>query len=101
MWTFNWRGSTEDDVMRILFRERAYWERMTGLTKYCGLEGNGAILGPQNDIYSRNFCSNGDNDDACSTANREILTGPNALGTRQSNIGEPRNGYSNRRGNCL
>lgn len=93
-WTFNWRGPNEDDMVRLMFRNRGYREKLMGLKRQCALEGNGLIVGPQNDLYSRDFCSNGDAGDICSVAGAEINAGPNSYGNRASNIGAARNTYS-------
>ncbi|MCO7223662.1 hypothetical protein [Pleionea sp. CnH1-48] len=93
MWTFNWSGPYEDDMMRLLFGHRSYWEYLAGWEWQCGQEGNGVIVGAMNSVYYGNFCSETDGEDACSTALSAIASGPNYAGNRYSNIGAPRNSY--------
>jgi len=93
MWTFNWDGLYEDDMMRLLFGDRSYWEHLAGTQWQCGQEGNGVIVGAMNGLYYENFCENDDSGDACSVANQAIANGPNLIGNRYTNIGTPRNNY--------
>lgn len=92
MWNFNWDGPYEDDMMRLIFGHRSYWEYLAGVEWQCGQEGNGVIVGAIDSIYYAGFCDNSNND-ACSTASSTIATGPNSPGNRNSNIGVPRNSY--------
>jgi hypothetical protein len=93
MWTFNWGGPYEDDMVRLLFAHRSYWEYLAGFEWQCGQEGNGVIVGGMNSIYYEGFCENTDQGDACSIANQAIDNGPNRLGDRYSNVGTARNSY--------
>lgn len=93
MWTFNWLGLYEDDMMRLLFGHRSYWEYLAGVEWQCGQEGNGVIVGAMNGIYYDGFCDNDDSGDACSVAARAIASGPNLPGDRYTDIGAPRNQY--------
>jgi hypothetical protein len=93
MWTFNWGGLYEDNMMRLLFGHRSYWEYLAGIEWQCGQEGNGVIIGAINSLYYETFCTENNDDDACSVAKSAILSGPNSLGDRYSNIGIPRNTY--------
>ena len=93
MWTFNWLGLYEDDMMRLLFAHRDSWEYLAGFEWQCGQEGNGVIVGAMNSVYYDNFCEDGDHSDACSVANQAINNGPNTQGDRNSNVSLPRNSY--------
>ena len=93
MWTFNWLGLYEDDMMRLLFGHRDSWEYLAGAEWQCGQEGNGVIVGAMNGLYYDNFCENGDHSDACAVANQSIDNGPNIQGDRYSNVSLPRNSY--------
>lgn len=95
LWTLNWRGPYEDDMVRILLRGRDYWEYLAGSNWQCGQEGNGVIAGAVNGYYYKDFCSTVNEQDACTTADAEMVYGGWARrGTRYSNIGRPRNKYS-------
>ena len=93
MWTFNWLGLYEDDMMRLLFADRSYWEYLAGVAWQCGQEGNGVIVGAMNGIYYDSFCDNDDHGDACSVANQAMANGPILAGDRNSNVGVARNRY--------
>jgi len=93
MWTFNWVGLYEDDMMRLLFGDRSSWEYLAGAEWQCGQEGNGVIVGAMNSLYYDKFCENGSNTDACAVANQSIDNGPNTQGDRFSNVSLPRNSY--------
>ncbi|WP_299003035.1 hypothetical protein [uncultured Shewanella sp.] len=93
MWTFNWVGLYEDDMMRLLFGDRSYWEHLAPPQWQCGQEGNGVIVGAMNGLYYDDFCENNSNDDACAVANQSINNGPNTLGTRYTNVSQPRDHY--------
>ena len=93
MWTFNWVGLYEDDMMRLLFGHRDSWEYLAGFEWQCGQEGNGVIVGAMNDLYYDDFCEDGDHSDACAVANQAIDNGPNSQGDRYSNVGTARNSY--------
>ena len=93
MWTFNWMGLYEDDMMRLLFGDRSSWEYLAGAEWQCGQEGNGVIVGAMNGLYYDKFCEDGNNGDACAVANQAINSGPNTQGSRYSNVGTARNSY--------
>ena len=93
MWTFNWGGLYEDDMMRLLFGHRSYWEYLAGVEWQCGQEGNGVIVGGMNSVYYDKFCEDSDHGDACAVANQAIDSGPNKPGNRYTNVGTARNSY--------
>lgn len=93
MWTFNWRGLYEDDMVRLLFGHRNSWEYLAGTQWQCGQEGNGVIVGAMNGLYYDDFCEDSDQGDACAIANNAIDNGPNTKGDRYSNVSLPRNAY--------
>ncbi|WP_330961177.1 hypothetical protein [Photobacterium sp. 53610] len=101
LWTFNWGGPYEDDMVRLLFGHRKDWEYLAGFNWQCGQEGNGVIIGPINSVYAENFCTQGNHHDACSVAMAAIHAGPNTLGDRNTDVGQPRNAYASQNAfNC-
>ncbi|MDO6706895.1 hypothetical protein [Photobacterium sp. 1_MG-2023] len=94
LWTFNWNGLYEDDMIRLLFGHRSHWEYLAGFNWQCGQEGNGIILGAINSVYPANFCTEADGNDACSIATEAIFAGPLTLGDRYTDLSQPRNQYA-------
>ncbi|KDM91187.1 hypothetical protein [Photobacterium galatheae] len=101
LWTLNWDGPYEDDMVRLLFGHRRYWEYLAGFNWQCGQEGNGVIIGPINSVYAESFCTEDNPNDACSVSMASVYSGPNRLGDRYSDIGQPRNAYASQNAfNC-
>ena len=96
-WTFNYDGEFEDDLIRLAFEGRDYWEYLFGYVYHCGQEANGVIVGYLNSVYDSDFCESGVGDytthAACQDAKKHIESGPNQFGNRLSNIGQPRDQY--------
>lgn len=84
----------EDDMVRLLFGHQRDWEYLAGYNWQCGQEGNGVIIGRINSVYAESFCTEDNPNDACSVSMASVYSGPNRLGDRYSDIGQPRNAYA-------